>query len=1366
MKTSFHSLFPISRALPTVVFLTFAGQAALLAQTSGTWTSATSGNWSDSLNWSGNIVASGAGATADFSTLDLTGDYLVTVDTPFTIGTLLAQDATTASHNWTLAGTGPLTLDNGASKPVLNVINQSLAISTPLGGTNGFSKTGSGTLDLSGTCTYGGTTTLAAGTLKTSGGDNRLPTGTTLAFTGTTGTLDLTTTTQTLAGITAPDLLAASYTISGSSLTLNGTAVRQFGPGGAVTSAHSVATNFSGLSSFTSTAPLSAFRVGLKTGSSNATGGGSPGQAATVVLADQNAITASVLAIGDVAASNHGGTSTLRLGRVNTLNVGSINSGASGRSNSNLLFDPARINPSVTIRNTDGTSAVTEWRVGQVAHFAASTWTDSVDLSAGTVDALVTTVTVGTADITSTGRGGTENASFTMGAGTLEATTLLLGRISGANTTTITSTMAANGAFTLNHPSGVLKAATLTLAENTTVAGGTGARSVSGIFNLTSGTLEASTIQRGAQTGNATVTTAVNWTDGTIRNLTPSGLAINTLPLNLLTGSHVFDATGSATITLNATSTVSGIGGLTKTGTGTLSLQGTNTYTGPTDVQAGTLAISNSFPNGSAITIDAAATLELANVTLSGLPALSIAGNLNLTGPVKIGGPLSTIPGTLTGVLQYGSITGATNLGHDYRSASFTVGATSADLAVAAGLPLTWTGAGGNSWDVNTTVSWKDASNNPETFFWADGVTFDSAGIAAPNVNLTAEMQPAAVTVNENAVDYIFSGPGFISGQTGLTKDGLAKLTIETTNTNTGTTTINAGTVEIGSGGTTGWMGGGAIVNNGTLVFNRSNNATAANQISGTGSVTKLGAGTMTVTGNNSYAGGTNLQAGTLGFGSGALGTTGNITFTTGNSTLRWETGNTEDISSRLVMTDGVTSIFNTNGNNVTLASGFGGSSTGSLTKTGAGILELSGTNTYSGLTTITNGGGTLRITNKDAIGTGNVKIATAGTNTGTLELALTGTNSISNPFDGFSSANNLGSGNAQILNTSGDNTITSALTIASTGGNGLNVASNGGFLTLSGTITHTIASARTLNLGGSGDGLVSGNILNNAGPVLPVTLALTKTGGGTWTLTGTNDYTGNTNVNGGTLALGADNVLPDNSNVLIGAGTLNAATFDDAVGTLDCSAAGTINLGTGASLAFLDSSAVNWTGGALQITGTFVPGNGVDPGVGTNPGSLRFGTTNGGLTVDQLAGISAVGWTGFALDDYGYLTATVLVGYSSWASVNGAGANLNDDHDNDGVDNGVEYFMGGPNGNTTGFTALPGVTNTGGILSVTWTKAGDYTGTYGNQFVVETSDSLGGIWTDEVSPGNVTVSGNIVTYTFPSPLGTKRFARLRVTGP
>jgi hypothetical protein len=97
-------------------------------------------------------------------------------------------------------------------------------------------------------------------------------------------------------------------------------------------------------------------------------------------------------------------------------------------------------------------------------------------------------------------------------------------------------------------------------------------------------------------------------------------------------------------------------------------------------------------------------------------------------------------------------------------------------------------------------------------------------------------------------------------------------------------------------------------------------------------------------------------------------------------------------------------------------------------------------------------------------------------------------------------------------------------------------------------------------------------------------------------------------------------------------------------------------------------------------------------------------------------------------------------------------------------VSNGVEFFLGGGN-DTTGFTALPGVTDTAGTLSVTWTKDTDYTGTYGTDFVVETSATLAsGSWNPETLGATVIITGDDVKYTFPA--GTKNFVRLKVTGP
>src|SRR5207248_1491611 len=74
------------------------GAAPALAATNGTWTNTTSGGlWSDGTNWSGSIIADGQDGIADFSTLNITADDTVHLDSARTIGSLLFADATTAS---------------------------------------------------------------------------------------------------------------------------------------------------------------------------------------------------------------------------------------------------------------------------------------------------------------------------------------------------------------------------------------------------------------------------------------------------------------------------------------------------------------------------------------------------------------------------------------------------------------------------------------------------------------------------------------------------------------------------------------------------------------------------------------------------------------------------------------------------------------------------------------------------------------------------------------------------------------------------------------------------------------------------------------------------------------------------------------------------------------------------------------------------------------------------------------------------------------------------------------------------------------------------------------------------------------------
>jgi autotransporter-associated beta strand protein len=133
-----------------------------------TWTNLAGGSWSTAGNWSATPTF-GSDVILDFSTLNITANATTTLDGDRTAGTLKFGDAATASNDWIVnSGTsGTLTLATTAGTPIIQVVNRTATINAVLAGTQGFEKTGSGTLLLGNNSnTFTGGVTVSAGTLQ------------------------------------------------------------------------------------------------------------------------------------------------------------------------------------------------------------------------------------------------------------------------------------------------------------------------------------------------------------------------------------------------------------------------------------------------------------------------------------------------------------------------------------------------------------------------------------------------------------------------------------------------------------------------------------------------------------------------------------------------------------------------------------------------------------------------------------------------------------------------------------------------------------------------------------------------------------------------------------------------------------------------------------------------------------------------------------------------------------------------------------------------------------------------------------------------------------------------------------------------
>jgi outer membrane autotransporter protein len=106
--------------------------------------------------------------------------------------------------------------------------------------------------------------------------------------------------------------------------------------------------------------------------------------------------------------------------------------------------------------------------------------------------------------------------------------------------------------------------------------------------------------------------------------------------------------------------------------------------------------------------------------------------------------------------------------------------------------------------------------------------------------------------------------PGVVSGTGDVTQIGSGTTVLTGANTYSGTTTISAGTLQVGNGSNVGSLGTGAVVDNAALVFDRSDTVSYGGVVSGTGSFTQAGSGTLVLTGNSTYTGPTAVNAGVL----------------------------------------------------------------------------------------------------------------------------------------------------------------------------------------------------------------------------------------------------------------------------------------------------------------------------------------------------------------------------------------------------------------------------------------------------------------------------------------------------------------------
>lgn len=756
----------------------------------------------------------------------------------------------------------------------------------------------------------------------------------------------------------------------------------------------------------------------------------------------------------------------------------------------------------------------------------------------------------------------------------------------------------------------------------------------------------------GSLTFNALNTIQMNGFDlstaGGAVSMTGANGILNLGAINLGAGALTLNSAGA--ITQNIGDSIGGSGALIKQGTGTLTLSNANTYAGVATVSAGTVSVTNAAGLGATTagtTVASGATLSINNVAL-GAEALTING-------AGVGGNGALI----------GSGTAASSGTVAMGSASTIGTAASGDTlsllgVVSGGFALTKVGAG-------TLVS---SAANTYT-----GATLINAGTLA-------------VTTN-NALGTTAGGTTIASGAT-LDLRNVTYSTAEAL-------TVNGGTI-LASAGTSSLAGNIALGANSTVNVTGTQLTLSGVTSGATFGINKQSAGTLVLAGANTYTGATSVSGGTLRLNAAnRIADTSAVTVASGAT---FDMNNFSDTVGSLAGAGNVTlgsGTLTAGGNGASTTYSGVASGTGGLTKTGAGVMTLSGANTYTGATTVS--AGTLRASGGNAIAdTSQVTLA----NTAGASLDLTSGETIGNLSGGGTTGGNVTlNANTLTVNQAGNTTYAGVMS-----GTGGLVKNGAGALTLSGANSYggqTLINAGTLAAGANnvfgnstnlvvnggtlslatrsdtvaGVQLLAGSITGTSGVLtstsdydlqsgtvtaaLSGTVALNKSTGGTVLLSGANAYTGATNINAGTLRLGAAARIADTSATTVASGaTFDLNNFAETVGSI--AGSGTITLGSGTLTAGGNGSsttysgAISGTGGLTKAGAGVLTLNGANTYTGAttiNGGTLRV---SGGNAIADASQVALANTAGASLD----LTSDEAIGNLTGGGATGGNITLN----------------------------------------------------------------------------------------------------------